>query len=90
MTLNKKFQKIMENRHEKGLNADIGEDTTRRYNRTNQKSNRADRNMESNTSPDIPDTGETSKVPGLPSGGTYLVLQHTIHLLSQRMRLTSR
>ena len=35
----------------------------RRCNRTRQNNNRADRKMESNDSPEIPDRGETSESP---------------------------
>ena len=42
-----------------------GED--RMSNRTRQNNKGADRKMESNDSPEIPDRGETSKEPGLPS-----------------------
>ena len=37
-------------------------------NRTRQNNKTADRKMESNDSPEIPDRGETSEEPGLPSG----------------------
>ena len=37
-------------------------------NRTGQNSKGADRKMESNDSPELPDKGETSEEPGLPSG----------------------
>ena len=37
-------------------------------NRTRQNNKRADRKVESNDSPEIPDRGETSAIPGLPSG----------------------
>ena len=40
----------------------------RRSNRTRQKNKRGDRKVESNDSPEIPDRGETSDIPGLPSG----------------------
>ena len=36
--------------------------------RTRQKNNRGDSKVESNDSPGIPDRGETSDIPGLPSG----------------------
>ena len=36
-------------------------------NKTRQNNKRADRKMESNDSPEIPDTEETSEEPGLPS-----------------------
>ena len=39
-------------------------------NRTRQKNKRGDSKVESNDSPEIPDRGETSDIPGLPSGGT--------------------
>ena len=41
----------------------------RKSNRTRQKNKRRDSKVESNDSPEIPDTGETSDIPGLPSGG---------------------
>ena len=37
-------------------------------NKTRQNNKRADRKMESNGSPEIPDRRETSEEPGLPSG----------------------
>ena len=40
----------------------------RMSNMTRQNNQGADRKMESNDSPDIPDRGKTSEVPGLPSG----------------------
>ena len=36
-------------------------------NRTRQKNKRGDSKVESNDSPEIPDRGETSDIPGLPS-----------------------
>ena len=40
----------------------------RESNRTRQKNERGDSKVESNDSPDIPDRGETSDIPGLLSG----------------------
>ena len=40
----------------------------RESNRTRQKNKRGDSKAESNDSPEIPDRGETSDIPGLPSG----------------------
>ena len=40
-------------------------------NRTRQKNKRGDSKVESNDSPGIPDRGETSDIPGLPSGRAY-------------------
>ena len=40
-------------------------------NRTRQKNKRGDSKVESNDSPEIPDRGETSDIPGLPSGATW-------------------
>ena len=37
-------------------------------NRTRQKNKRGDSTVESNDSPEIPDRGQTSDIPGLPSG----------------------
>ena len=37
-------------------------------NRTRQNNKTADRKLESNDSPEIPDRGETAEEPGLPSG----------------------
>ena len=37
-------------------------------NRVRQNNKTVDRNMETNYSPEIPDRGETSEEPGLPSG----------------------
>ena len=42
--------------------------TERVINRTRQKNKRGDNKVESNDSPEIPDRGETSDIPGLPSG----------------------
>ena len=41
----------------------------RKSNRTRQKNKRGDSKVELNDSPEIPDMGETSDIPGLPSGG---------------------
>ena len=38
-------------------------------NRTRQKNKRGDSKVESNDSPEIPDRGKTSDIPGLPLGG---------------------
>ena len=40
----------------------------RKSTRTRQKNKRGDSKVESNDSPEIPDRGETSGIPGLPSG----------------------
>ena len=40
----------------------------RKGNRTRQKNKRGDSKVESNDSPEIPVRGETSDIPGLPSG----------------------
>ena len=40
----------------------------RKSNRTRQKNQREDSKAELNGSPEIPDRGETSDIPGLPSG----------------------
>ena len=40
----------------------------RKSNRTRQKDKRGDSKVESNDSPKIPDMGQTSDTPGLPSG----------------------
>ena len=40
----------------------------RKSNRTWQKNKRGDSKVEPNDSPEIPDRGETSDIPGLPSG----------------------
>ena len=40
----------------------------RKSNGTRQKNKRGDSKVESNDSPEIPDRGETSDIPGLPSG----------------------
>ena len=37
-------------------------------NRTRQENKRGESKVESNDSPEIPDMGETSDIPGLPSG----------------------
>ena len=56
----------MESSQETGPKAEKGEH--RRSNRTRQNNKRADRSMESDDSHHIPDRGETSEEPGLPSG----------------------
>ena len=43
----------------------------RKGNRTMQKNKRGDSKVESNDSTEIPDMGETSDIPGLPSGGKW-------------------
>ena len=48
-----------------GQNQKKGEN---RSNRTRQNNKRADRKVESNDSPEIPDRAKTSEVPGLPLG----------------------
>ena len=40
----------------------------RKGNRTRQKNKRRDSKVESNDSPEVPDRGETSDIPSLPSG----------------------
>ena len=40
----------------------------RKGNKTRQKNKRGNSKVESNDSPEIPDTGETSDMPSLPSG----------------------
>ena len=40
----------------------------RKGNRTRQKNKRGDSKVESKDSPEIPDRGETSDIPGLPRG----------------------
>ena len=47
----------------------------RKGNRTSQKNKRGDSKMESNDSPEIPDKGETSDIPGLPS---WVVMENTV------------
>ena len=49
----------------------------RRSNRTRQNNKRADRKMESNDSPEseIPNRGETSEEPGLPSAKSAMLKQ---------------
>ena len=44
------------------------ENDDRNGNWTRQKNERGDSKVESNDSPEIPDRGETSDIPGLPSG----------------------
>ena len=41
----------------------------RKGNRSRQKNKRGDSKVESNDNPEIPYRGETSDIPGLPSGG---------------------
>ena len=49
-------------------NGEAGRIFFRKSNRTMQKNKRGDSKGESNDSPEIPDRGETSDIPGLPSG----------------------
>ena len=51
-------------------------------NRTRQKNKRGDSKVESNDSPEIPDRGETSDIPGLPLG----VLKKNIEEFSQKKK----
>ena len=50
-------------------NGPVGRNKTRQSNGTRQKNKRKDSKVESNGSPEIPDRGEISDIPGLPSGG---------------------
>ena len=50
----------------------------RKSNRTRQKNKRGDSKVESNNSPEIPDRGETSDIPGLP-WGVFAIECSTIH-----------
>ena len=52
-----------------GQKAERKKKEDRKNNRTQQKNSRGDSKVESNDSPEIPDRGETSDIPGLPSGG---------------------
>ena len=52
----------------------------RKSNRTRQKNKTGDSKVESNDSPEIPDRGETSDIPGLPSG--VLRSTHSKYLLN--------
>ena len=51
-----------------GQRAEKKKGSDRKSNRTRQKNVRGDSKVESNDSPEIPDRGETSDIPGLPSG----------------------
>ena len=46
----------------------------RKGTRTRQKNKRGDSKVESNDSPEIPDRGETSDIPGLPSGMMMMMM----------------
>ena len=50
----------------------------RKGKRTRQKNKRGDSKVESNDSPEIPDRGETSDIPGLPSGAQNRAKQRNI------------
>ena len=50
----------------------------RKGNRTWQKNKRGDSKVESNDSPEIPDRGETSDIPGLPSGEWQMANRETV------------
>ena len=60
----------MKNFLEKVLNGPAGtqKKKDRKSNRTRQKNKRGDSKVESSDSPELPDRGETSDIPGLPSG----------------------
>ena len=53
-------------------------------NRTRQNNKRADRNRESNDSPEILDRGETSEDPGLHSGPQTTAISQLIHVTEYR------
>ena len=76
----------MKNFPEKSLEERASRQKDRKCNRTRQKNKRGDRKVESNDSPEIPDRGETSDIPGLPSGGMswIKVLQYTSLERSQK------
>ena len=58
-------------------------------NRTRQKNKRGNSKVESNDSPEIPDKGETSDIPGLPSGvGEMQMIQEAERTEMARTRLT--
>ena len=46
----------------------MDQQTEKNDNRTRQKNKTGDIKVESNDNPEIPDRGETSDIPGLPSG----------------------
>ena len=62
----KSFKTCLESRQGTGPKAEKGDN--RRSNRARQNNKTADRKMESNDSPEIPDRGEISENPGLTSG----------------------
>ena len=49
-------------------------------NRTRQENKRGECKVESNDSPEIPDMGETSDIPGLPSGAINHKISHDTNL----------
>ena len=51
----------------------------RKGNRTRQKNKRGDSKVESNDGPEIPDRGETSDIPGLPSGLYSKVIEENVN-----------
>ena len=65
----------MKNFPEKSLEERASRQKDRKCNRTRQKNKRGDIKVESNDSPEIPDRGETSDIPGLPSGGNTRTLR---------------
>ena len=79
----KGLKKFLESRQEEtGPKTERGED--RRSNRTRQN-NGADRNLQSNDSPEISDKSETSEKPGLPFGHAGQTcdtcqVKHVIHV----------
>ena len=69
----KKAYLLMKNIEEfsgKSLEKRVSRQKDRKGNKTRQKNKRGDSKVESNDSPEIPDRGETSDTPGLPSGAT--------------------
>ena len=62
LSLNKKYLRILRKKfRRKGQQAE----KDRKGNRTRQKNKRGDSKVESNDSPEIPDRGETSDIPGI-------------------------
>ena len=56
-------------------------------NRTRQKNKRGDSKVESNDSPEIPDRGETSDTPGLPSWHLWGRSREILYKTNQKQRL---
>ena len=69
----------------------IKKKNVRKSNRTRQENKRRDGKVESNDSPGIPDRGETSDIPGLPSGvavkGWMMMMMMVMMMMTMMMMI---